>query len=340
MNAFVAGTTIRVERSGLFGLDRREWDRFAQTCDASFKCSAYNFGANFDHVLSGRRMFFIFYARSEGIETRIAQCALRSFDGAFHFEDRLQILPEYDDYWVACMRALLAQLGSGRYCYGSLWNMDCARHELLSRIEGAEVTTLTRYRMQYVDFAAFPDWEHYAKSLHKNVQRNLKKATNGPDDVRIEIRRGLSAMKLLGKSNIVRKRLFEAKGMPFSRLSVAFRTAIRILSFRRYAVSAAIIEGEHPVGVFSGIQFGRSLFYIDGGSLPGNRGLSWTLLVGMIRDAYERAPNGFFVFGWELEGSTEAKELIWSRQQCNISERPSSQFEFTYVADAALTARA
>lgn len=339
MNAFVTGTTIRVERSSLFGLDRREWDRFAQRCDASFKCSAYNFGANLDHVLSGRRMFFIFYARSEGMETQIAQCALRSFDGAFHFEDRLQILPEYDDYWVACMRALLANLGSGRYCYGSLWNMDCARHELLSRIEGAEIAVLTRYRMQYVDFAAFPDWEHYARSLHKNVQRNLKKATNGPDDVRIEIRHGLAAMKLLRKSNAVRKRLFEAKGMPFSRLSVAFRTAVRILSFRRYAVSAAIIEAERPVGVFSGIQFGRSLFYIDGGSLPGNRGLSWTLLVGMIRMAYERDPKGFFVFGWELEGSTEAKELIWSRQQCNISERPSSLFEFTYAADGSVTAQ-
>ncbi|AMJ62032.1 hypothetical protein AXW83_18550 [Bosea sp. PAMC 26642] len=311
-------------------VDRRKWDLFAQACDASFKCSAYNFGANLTQFLFGKRQFFVFYACNDGFETKVGQCALRFFDGAYHFEDRLQLLPDFDDYWTACMRALLSQIGSGRFHYGSLWSMDRDRLGQLEPIEGTRLIDATRFRMQYVDFSTTEDWDAYARSLHKNVQRNLKKAALENPDVRIDIRRGPSAIGLLNRSNAVRKLLFAAKGMAFSKSSALVRGTFRILTFRHYSVNAAVMTGTKVVGVFSGTQFGRSMFYIDGGSLPGNRGLSWTLLIAMIRMAYTAAPTGFFVFGYEIEGSTEAKELIWSRQQCNIVERPSSLFEFAY----------
>ncbi|AMJ59553.1 hypothetical protein [Bosea sp. PAMC 26642] len=330
MNAFVAETTIRVERFTLLKLDRREWDGFAQTCDASFKCSAYNFASNLVQLLFGKRMFFVFYASTDGFETKIGQCALRFFKGAYHFEDRLQVLPDFDDYWTACMRALLTHIGSGRFYYGSLWSMDRDRRDQLERIEGTTLVDVTRFRVQYIDFAASSDWDHYAQSLHKNVQRNLKKAALENEAIYIESYRGPSAIKLLGKCSNLRKLVYDAKGIPFSTLRVLARAAFRILSFRHYAVSAAVIRGDRTVGVFSGVQFGRSTFYIDGGSLPGNRGLSWTLLITMIKAAYTAAPKGFFIFGWVLEGGNESKELIWSRQQCNIAERPSSLFEFAY----------
>jgi hypothetical protein len=63
------------------------------------------------------------------------------------------------------------------------------------------------------------------------------------------------------------------------------------------AFTAVARAGDSAIAAFAGILFGPNVYYIESASLENNNGVSWFLLLGMLSDAYQRAPRGLFLWG-------------------------------------------
>ena len=81
----------------------------------------------------------------------------------------------------------------------------------------------------------------------------------------------------------------------------------------------------------SGIEFGRNTYYLTGGSQVRNEGVAWHLMLTAIREAYDRTlGSGKFLMGQVRKSDPGWDSLAKSRQQCRVSEFPTSVVTFAY----------
>jgi hypothetical protein len=312
-----------------------EWDGFAQRCGASFRCShrgsaAWQFEFHRLHRLRRLELFLVGRDRTE----KIGQCAVGVGRRHSLFSDGLHLLPEHELRWSAAMAAVLRHLGPAAYIYGSEWSVEPPREAELRQLPGATVTGLQSFSVDVVDFSRWDSWEGYLRAVSSNARRNVKKAVQAYPALAVLDGVGPLSARRYAESVVLRRQLFQRKGVARSAVGMVVRSLARQLSLRRYSHAAYLVDGRRLLAYYSGIAFGRNHYYLEGAARPGEPGTSWYLLLEMIRRAFDATGGqGKFVMG--SDDGTQAGDKQWeglrrSRQQCCATKFPTSVVRFTY----------
>jgi len=114
------------------------------------------------------------------------------------------------------------------------------------------------------------------------------------------------------------------------------RFLLRTVAMRKYAITAVAIADGQALAAFSGIEFGKNMYYLTGGSEADNGGAAWHLMLMVIRRAYDRTHgSGKFLMGIAQNGGPGWEGLARSREQCRATDFPTSIVTFTYGVDCA-----
>jgi hypothetical protein len=323
-------STIEVRRTSLSG---SRWDAFAQRCDASLWCADGTIS-----IALFLRHFCIFARRYEfysvGPDLKIGQCAVGFGPSGRVILDGLQILGEHESLWGDALIALLVKIGNGNYIYGSDWSVERSRYEELVSLPGVTVISRSAITMQAIDFSKWASWDAYFADISTNIKRNIKKAKSSHPDAKITI----ESKKITLSSFFILLRLVGAvanrKQLNFSYTKLMFSLAIRVLFLRPYARLGLITDAGTPFSAFFGICFGDNVYFLKGGSIAGSSGLSWVLLLEMIKTSFEHSHGrGKFLMGMVHDDDEPGwKDLLRSRAQCRVSNYPTSLLKFRYGA--------
>jgi hypothetical protein len=321
---------LRVAEVGRKDITAKEWDSFAEMCDASFICSykASTFWQLDEHVWFKTRRFEI-YTREPS--HKIGQCAVGVGHKINVFADSLQLLPQFEYLWEDVMIVLLAKIGPGSYRYGSIWNTEPPREETLQYLDGVRMVSVDSLIVQAIEFSRWSSWNGYLQHVSQNARRNAARAIKTLPTLQVRMRRRFSTLldlpALISLSFNVRRR----KQLAASPLRMILRLILRLTIMDDYEITAVATDKRRPLAVFSAIEFGASTYYLTGGSARDNGGAAWHLLLTMIRRAYDRAPAGKFVMGFLQEDIPGWANLARSREQCRVSNIATSiiMFEFS-----------
>ncbi len=318
--------------------DARAWDAFAKACDhASFVGSL---GYARLYAGTGGLATAEIMLREGARERKIGQATIVGpRRGERHIVDGIKLLPDRAALWPEAVLALLRLLGPGRWRYGSTWSGEPPRADALAALPGVAVRTVRRSSIYEIDFTRWPDWDDYIRGLNSNVRRNLRKGAALPD-LRVEVGTGWRAARKVFLLDAMRRATLRRKGVadhPSLRRwpRSAIRFLLRVAALGDGVTVAVARTGGKARAVFSGVEFGSSTFYLDGGSAGVNDGVSWHLLAAMIERSYRRNPRGCFVMGHEEDANrtgTGWDNLVRSRLQCQAERVPSDEVCFDYVS--------
>jgi hypothetical protein len=322
---------VSVTRKTKAAVCRSEWDGFAQRCGASFRCSydALAVWQRSGGVLFRLRLVEIF----QGPERRkIAQCGVAVRMRHRAIIDGLQILPAEELLWGAAMRAVLAELGAGRYSYGSQWSIEPPRQGALAALPGVTIDRALPVTVQVVDFRHWDTWDSYARQMSANARRNAQRALRTHPDLAIGVHTGWATLRDMPGILRLHRGTTRRKGIGTSTIRMLVRLLVRTFSLHRHAVSALIsLPSQGCLAAFSGVEFGQNTYYLTGGSRPDNGGAAWQLLIAMLRRTHERTGGqGKFLMGPVQEDRPGWSDLLRSRQQCRVTEFPTSLISFSY----------
>lgn len=316
----------------------KDWDDFASRCGASFRCARRALAAwQFDHHIIHRIRLLQIHREEAGGSRKIAQCAVGIGRKRRVFADSLQILPEYKDLWPEVMRAVLAHLGPGTYHYGSQWNLEAPREEILARLPGVTVRHVEAITLDVVDFRQWPSWEAYFRQISNNAKRNARKARDNYADLSLVMSSGLRSFREWRSLYELKTMLAHRKSISLSKAKSALRFFMRLYALGTRNFTALVQAGGENMAAFSGIDFGANTYFLEAGSRDANNGTSWHLLLGMMARAFERSPTGCFVMGAQYESEPRDEGLAFSRRQVRVQRLPTSEVIFSYVAVRQLT---
>jgi hypothetical protein len=299
-------------------------------CDASFRCAkgaiaAWQFD---DHIPLRLRCFEIFSGTSGD---KVGQCAVTVGQKLSVFIDGLQLLPEYRALWTPAMAALLDELGSGRYRYGSQWSIEPPREQRLLGLQEIVIEVIQKITVQAVDFTRWGSWDEYFRQISANARRNAKRASAQNPTLCVRVRRGIST--LIDTADLTRLQhvMASRKNLGKSRWNNIARFIFRTVAMQKYTITALVMVGGHAMAAYSGIEFGQNTYYLTGGSEANSGGAAWHLMLTMIRQAYDRTQgSGKFLMGSDQEGAQGWANLAWSREQCRVTNFPTSIVTFMY----------
>ena len=86
----------------------------------------------------------------------------------------------------------------------------------------------------------------------------------------------------------LRSAMYERKGLDFGPAKVLASYVATHVTCRNYSLTAIAYDAGAPLAGFSGMEFGPNTYYIDGGSLPANKGAAWLIQMVMLKRAWER----------------------------------------------------
>jgi hypothetical protein len=316
-------------------MSAESWDDFAKVCDASFRCSyAGTHLWQFEHdVFSKVERLELFLQVGPG-QVKIGQCAVGIGRKRIVFSDTIQLLPEFEECWSDCMRAVLDHLGPGLYQYGSEWTIAPCRAQAAASLAGIVELRSRLVDVQAIDFSRWDDFETYYKSVSTNARRNVKKAEKAYDKLGFREQTGRAVFRGLLPLQILRHRLFARKGVRSSLAALLVRSTIRTLATFRYNVLVGLTHGPHTLARYLGINFGRNYFYMEAAAEPEHPYAASYLLHEMISRSYtESNGRGHFVMGpddHQQRGTPAWDGLVRSRQQWNVSAFPTSVLTFHY----------
>jgi hypothetical protein len=248
------------------------------------------------------------------------------------FAEGLQILPEYRYMWHDAMVALLAHLGDGEYHYGGRWNLEASRADELASIAGVTPISTERATIHFIDFSQWKSWDSYLASVSTNAKRNAKRAEKEAGQLVVSQHSGRSTMADLYELVRLRKKMHDRKQLNGQSLNFLFRFLLRTAALGDEVYTAVLRADGKAVAAYGGVTFGPFTYYMESGSLDGNMGMSWFLMLRMIREAYERAPKGRFFLGsyYDNSGITEDPGLRFFRDQCRSVSHSTSEVVFRY----------
>jgi hypothetical protein len=307
----------------------QEWDDFAAACGATYFCA-------YGHVLSAKTHKRLRFFVASLDDTKIAQCAISQ--GWFgksrrtrRFLDALQVLPTYQSYWADVVQAILTLIGPGEYCYGSRWSIETPRQDALAAMPHVEIVRTQQFCVQAVDFSRWPTWEAYEKALSLNVRRSITKALNVDPPPIVSIKFGRAALLEAFTLTRMRSATVRRKGHVGVDRSVAIvRYVARNIFLKKLTYTAKVSRCGRVLGYFAGVDLGNHTFYLDGASVPDNRGASWLLMVQMLRHAWQ--PNRKVFLGM-YEPNTDwagRENFLLSRQHLRVTDIPSEIVWFQY----------
>jgi hypothetical protein len=312
---------------------RSEWDAFALKCNASHRgLHGWMKFWQIGNLILFRTIRYSIFHQSAGGRTRIGQCAVGLGLRQKVFADGLQLLPEYQNTWAACMQAVLNKLGPGRYVYGSDWSLEPPREGELSTLAGVAVISVNRHMVEAVDFARWGSWEEYERSVSLNVRRDIKKVQSRYKRFKLEVKRGIEALAYIPQVAYSRSKMLRRKSMPIDLASILKNHAMRSLLMTEYAFSAVLHGDGQVLATFGGSEIGGQVQYFDGGSTQ-NDGSGWLLMMSLMQDFYRRHPNGRFVMGSSHLDDNQINEWNSSfryRRDARVSGFPTSVVTFEF----------
>jgi len=307
------------------------WDAFAARCGASFRCARRALSLwQFDHHLFHRMRRLEIHVGRNGAMHKIGQCAVGIGRRRRVFADSLQLLPEYRHRWADAMRAVLQVLGPGEYHYGSQWNLEEPREEVLARLPGVSVTHVEALTIDVVDFSQWPSWDAYFRAVSSNAKRNAKRAQEQFPDMQVQVRSGMGALRSWLALHRLRSMLAERKHLRIGGLLGLARFAMRTAALGGENFTAILHCGGEPAAGFAGLDFGPNTYYLQAGSQAHNGGAAWHLMLTMLARAYKRRPQGRFVMGAQYASQPRDEGLAFSRRQVRVSLVPTSEIIFRY----------
>jgi hypothetical protein len=304
------------------------WNDFATRCGGSFRF-AYRatLAWQFDYHIPLRvRRVSCFIGRK-----KIAQVAIGISRHRRVFAEGLALLPEHQTLWAAVMKAIFDHFGAGTYHYGSPWSLERSREQDLRWIHGVALISVLPITVFAIDFSRWASWEDYIRAISSNARRNARRAAN--DSVLIRCNSGMMALSDAHHLFRLSRDLCRRKNLKFSLTNKLLRFITRVYAMKHYHFVAVAYRSQRVLAVLSGISFGKNTYYIESGALKDNRGSSWLLMLDMIRQAYDRSPNGHFVTGfWRSDTEIVAKEgLEFFRHQCQSHPEETSEIIFRYA---------
>lgn len=233
------------------------------------------------------------------------------------------------------MVAILRAAGPGEYTYGWTHNLEQPRESDLRRISGVTISTVRPITVEAVDFSRWSSWDEYWRATSNNIRRNVKKAQVEIVDLALESRRGVRSLAQIPAVVRLRVATYHRKGLNFRPLREIASTAGTVLSCPECAFTVLASGRGKVLAAFSGFQFGANTYYLDGGSTSDNAGASWYLMMHMLREAYDRAPQGRFVMGYidhAIHDEAVGGGLVRSRQSCRVTDYETSIVRFRWSA--------
>ena len=280
-----------------------------------------------------RLRLFEILTDATGREIRVGQCAVAVSREGGTFLDRLHLEPGHEDSWPAAMRAVLANLGPGRYEYGWEESLERPREGELGKIAGVAVTQVRPLTVHSIEFSAWPSWDAYLRAVSTNVKRNVKKAQTQFPDLAIEWRSGLAGVSQVTSLIRLRSQTYGRKGLRFRAPAAALSTIANLASAGPASFTAVARGGGRDLAAVSGIRFGTNTYYRDGGSVADNGGAAWHLLMRVIERAYTEHSQGRLVMGYldpSIHDESVSGGLLRQRRSCRVVEVPTSKVVFTW----------
>jgi hypothetical protein len=311
---------------------RDEWDNYSANCGATIRSTYSHTRAwALKHLMKSQiRTFQVFNSESR---RPIARAVLARSAGESSFLDRLQLHSGDEHLWPAAMAAILRAAGPGQYRYGWELNLERDRTAALTSLSGVALIRQRRLIVHAIDFAAWARWDDYWRSISNNVRRNVERALRETTGLEVCTRYGVRAMPIVPTLLQFRSAMYKRKGLRFRALSAALSSVGTLLSSPQYAfISSARAHGV-PLATIFGWSFGDITCYSDGGARVDAPGISWYLLMAVIRQAYHRSPRGKFIMGYfdaALHDESVGGGLLRSRRSCRVTDYPTSIVNFIW----------
>jgi hypothetical protein len=315
-------------------ISKADWDSFAIACDASYRGlhAWIKFRQLRSHIFFRVIRYGIFLQGEGAAHSKIGQCAIGIGPRNRIFADGLQLLPEYTDFWAACMQVVLNKLGAGQYLYGSDWSLEPPRESELATLAGVAVTHVDRHMVEAVDLARWRSWTEYERSISTNVRRNIKKAQGNYENTYLEIRRGIDALVYTAQIVYSRSKMLSRKMISLDLAGIMRNHIMRSTCLPEYAFSAVLRANGKILATLGGAEVGRQAYYFDGGTQQTDCS-GWLLMMSLIEDFYKRHPNGRFVMGASCRDNDQIEGWNSSaryRRDARVSGFPTSVVTFTF----------
>jgi len=309
-----------------------EWDEFAQRCNGSYHCSqGYIAAMRLTHKI---HLFEFFVGKNKVGQSAVAGPYFQN-SGNRVFLDTIQLCPPHEIHWPAAMKAVLQELGPGRYRYGSVLSITPSpSDDDFRRITGVTVESIASYQVHAITFVSWENWETYYRAISDNAKRNAAKAVKSDPNMRVESLAEWHSLPYFLQIFWMRRMMYIRKNTNLGVLAWMVRFMRRLVFLGRYvSVVRVIYHGRHTAFACI-IQFGRLSYYADGASVRDNGGSAWHLLTEIIRKSWGICPTGMFVMGFDGAGFRDQFEgwdnVLLQRQQCRVSQIATSVVTFDY----------
>ncbi|HET6971783.1 MAG TPA: GNAT family N-acetyltransferase [Phenylobacterium sp.] len=329
--------SIEICEVDLAHVDRAAWDSFAIQCDVSARGMWQRLTAwQVKHLFHYRVRLFELFTETGGQRRKVGQCAVAvSRDGRCLFLPRLQLAAAGPARWRAAMQALLPAIGAQVYKYGWELSLEPPREAELAAMPGVEILSARPITVHAVDFSRWRSWDDYYRQISENSRRNAKAAERRFPDLEVRVRAGRASLQMLPALVRLKDHQRRRKGLNLSTASLAVTYAVSALFEPEHVLSAGVWGGGRMLSTCFGWEVGDNFWYLDAASAPDNGGAAWTLLLAMLKRAYERCPTGKFIMGYvdyAIHDEAQGGGLLRSRQACRVQDYPTSILTFRHTA--------
>lgn len=325
-----ATTGLRIYRTSPVGRPPKGWDSFVAACDGTLELSWRALRRKRLGRL-GQRLELLVVEAAEHPGERVAQCAWARTEDCTEIIGSLLVAKPWQDRWCDIAAALLAAGGPGRYRYGGHWSTDRPREHELASLPGLKLEHVSSYVMQAIDFSRWPNWDVYWRKVSDSVRYEAKTFARAEEN-EVRVLEGLGIIPALPRIIAANAASYRAKGLAFSPLVASLRHLSRVtLCAPLYEAGLATSRGKVSATYFGG-HFGRLSYYLHGGLTTRRGGANWALLETMVRRAYQRHPDGWFLMGTaDVHGGEADQGLIRARRALRVTDVPTSLVEFVYA---------
>lgn len=320
---------FRVTTIELRTFDRCAWNRAASRRGGSMN-SEYKFLSSLWLKNPGRSVRHYGIFSIEG--AMVGHFSLLRRRGRCWFVDGLRLDPEFQIYWGQAMAAALELLGPGRYAYGWAYSLEPPRRDAIEQIPGVRVTKEEAILVCGVDFADWPSWDGYYRSLSENSRRNAARVLKTFRNVEVREAHGLGTLLIIPRLVKFRAANYARKGLNAPPIRMFFRYVVNALILSKaFRLSYFVADGE-VLAVHVNYDFENVTYYLEGAFGAERGGTAWHLQIEVARAAYEADPTGKYIIGYSHFPYNEEADagLIRSRRAMRVKEWPNHPFEFSY----------
>lgn len=329
---------VSVRKVNLSRVDAATWDANVIRAGGSYRSAyAHLRTIKLRYLFRARAETFQVHLNRDGEVVQIGHYTVL-VSGRFRlFFDGINLYPEYAEHWSDAMVAALTQAGPGEYDYGWTWRTEPAREDLLRTIPGVEIQSVRPILIQGVDFASWPDWDSYYRSVSTNVRYDARRAENTEPDLHVEVTTGLAALLKVPKLVSLQISLYRRKGISFAAGRVFVGYVFNILLCPAQAMIASAVAAGRVLAMHKDVAFGDCHYHVNAAAAAGIAGEARYLQLAMLRRAYDATPRGKFLLGYSDVPLDEqsAKGLLQSRRFLRASGWPTSLVCFRWSGMAA-----